>query len=68
VITRQWLRAYLTRMLDQMAAADEVRERVAVLERRYDHASLYSPSFLMAPERVRENTDAVIEVFAAPGR
>jgi probable F420-dependent oxidoreductase len=54
------------RMLDQMAAAgtlDEVRERVAVLEKRYDHAALYSPSFTMAPERVRENTFAIIDAF-----
>jgi probable F420-dependent oxidoreductase len=54
------------RMLDEMAAAgtiDEVRERVAVLEKRYDHAALYSPSFTMAPERVAENTLAIIEAF-----
>jgi alkanesulfonate monooxygenase SsuD/methylene tetrahydromethanopterin reductase-like flavin-dependent oxidoreductase (luciferase family) len=54
------------RMLDQMAAAgtlDEVRERVVVLEKRYDHAALYSPSFTMAPERVRENTFAIIDAF-----
>jgi probable F420-dependent oxidoreductase len=54
------------RMLDEMAAAgtlDEVRDRVAVLEKRYDHAALYSPSFTMAPERVTENTFAIIEAF-----
>jgi probable F420-dependent oxidoreductase len=54
------------RMLDEMAAAgplDEVRERVAALEKRYDHAALYSPSFTMAPERVRENTFAIIDAF-----
>jgi probable F420-dependent oxidoreductase len=53
-------------MLDQMAAAgtlDEVRERVAHLEKRYDHAALYSPSFTMAAERVRENTFAIIDAF-----
>lgn len=55
------------RMLDEMAAAgtlDEVRERVATLEKRYDHAALYSPSFTMAAERVTENTLAIIEAFS----
>ncbi|MCW2852240.1 MAG: 5,10-methylenetetrahydromethanopterin reductase, partial [Nocardioides sp.] len=55
------------RMLDQMAAAgtvEEVRQRVAVLEQRYDHAALYSPSFTLSPERVRENTTAILETFA----
>jgi probable F420-dependent oxidoreductase len=54
-------------MLDQMAAAGtlaDVRDQVARLEKRYDHAALYSPSFTLAPERVRENTLAVIEAFA----
>lgn len=54
------------RMLDEMAAAgplDEVRQRVAVLEKRYDHAALYSPSFTMSAERVRENTMNIIEAF-----
>jgi hypothetical protein len=34
------------RMLDEMAAAglDEVRELVALLEKRYDHAALHAPS------------------------
>jgi alkanesulfonate monooxygenase SsuD/methylene tetrahydromethanopterin reductase-like flavin-dependent oxidoreductase (luciferase family) len=53
-------------MLDEMAAAGtlaEVRERVAALEKRYDHAALYSPSFTLAPERVTENTMAIIEAF-----
>jgi probable F420-dependent oxidoreductase len=55
------------RMLDEMAAAgtlEEVRERVALLEKRYDHAALYSPSFTLSGERVRENTFAIIEAFA----
>jgi alkanesulfonate monooxygenase SsuD/methylene tetrahydromethanopterin reductase-like flavin-dependent oxidoreductase (luciferase family) len=54
------------RMLENMAAAgtlDEVRERVAVLEKRYDHAALYSPSFTMPAERVTENTFAIIDAF-----
>ena len=54
-------------MLGQMAATgtpDEVRDQVALLEKRYDHAALYSPSFTLSPERVRENTAAIIEVFA----
>jgi len=54
-------------MLAQMAATgtpDEVREQVALLEKRYDHAALYSPSFTLSPERVRENTTAILEVFA----
>lgn len=55
------------RMLDEMAAAgsaDDVRDQVARLEQRYDHAALYSPSFTLSPERVAENTTAVIETFA----
>ncbi|MCW2816097.1 MAG: 5,10-methylenetetrahydromethanopterin reductase [Nocardioides sp.] len=58
------------RMLDQMAAAgpaDEVRQRVAVLEQRYDHAALYSPSFTLDAERVRENTTAILETFSRTG-
>lgn len=54
-------------MLAEMAAAgttEEVRQQVEVLEKRYDHAALYSPSFTVAAERVRENTDAIIEAFA----
>jgi probable F420-dependent oxidoreductase len=54
-------------MLDEMAAAgtlEEVRDRVAVLEKRYDHAALYSPSFTLAPERVADNTLAIIDAFA----
>ena len=54
-------------MLEEMAAAgtlDEVRDQVAVLEKRYDHAALYSPSFTLAAERVSENTLAIIEAFA----
>jgi probable F420-dependent oxidoreductase len=54
-------------MLEQMAAAgtlEDVREQVALLEQRYDHAALYSPSFTLAPERVRENTLALVEAFA----
>jgi probable F420-dependent oxidoreductase len=54
-------------MLAGMAAAgtvEEVRQQVEVLEKRYDHAALYSPSFTLSAERVRENTDAIIEAFA----
>jgi alkanesulfonate monooxygenase SsuD/methylene tetrahydromethanopterin reductase-like flavin-dependent oxidoreductase (luciferase family) len=54
-------------MLDEMAVAgspDEVRDALGAFERRYDHAALYSPSFLLTPERVRENTTAIIETFA----
>ncbi|KRF21284.1 luciferase [Nocardioides sp. Soil797] len=53
-------------MIDQMAAAgtlDEVRAQVAKLEQRYDHAALYSPSFTMSAERIRENTFAIIDAF-----
>jgi probable F420-dependent oxidoreductase len=55
------------RMLDEMAVAgtaDEVRDALPALEKRYDHAALYSPSFTLAPERVAENTEAIIETFA----
>jgi probable F420-dependent oxidoreductase len=54
-------------MLEEMAAygtVQEVRERITELEKRYDHAALYSPSFLLAPERVSENTLAIIEAFS----
>jgi probable F420-dependent oxidoreductase len=54
-------------MLAEMAAygtAADVREQVERLERRYDHAALYSPSFTLSPERVAENTTAIIETFA----
>jgi probable F420-dependent oxidoreductase len=55
------------RMLEEMAAAgtaEDVRDQVARLEKRYDHAALYSPSFTLSPERVDENTTAIIETFA----
>jgi probable F420-dependent oxidoreductase len=54
-------------MLDQMAVAgtaDEVRDALPGLEKRYDHAALYSPSFTLPPERVAENTQAIIDTFA----
>jgi alkanesulfonate monooxygenase SsuD/methylene tetrahydromethanopterin reductase-like flavin-dependent oxidoreductase (luciferase family) len=54
-------------MLEQMAAAgtvEDVRDQLPVLEKRYDHAALYSPSFTLSLERVRENTAALIEIFA----
>jgi probable F420-dependent oxidoreductase len=54
-------------MVEQMAAAgtlEDVRDQVARLEKRYDHAALYSPSFTLSPERVRENTFALVEAFA----
>lgn len=55
------------RMLAEMAVcgtADQVRDALPALEKRYDHAALYSPSFTLTPERVAENTDAIIETFA----
>jgi alkanesulfonate monooxygenase SsuD/methylene tetrahydromethanopterin reductase-like flavin-dependent oxidoreductase (luciferase family) len=54
-------------MLAEMAAygtAADVREQVERLEKRYDHAALYSPSFTLSPERVAENTTAILETFA----
>lgn len=54
-------------MIDAMAAAgtaDDVRDQVAVLEKRYDRAALYSPSFTLSADRVAENTAAVIDLFA----
>jgi probable F420-dependent oxidoreductase len=60
-------RAVSPAMLDQMAVAgtaDEVRDALPGLERRYDHAALYSPSFTLPAERVAENTQAIIETFA----
>jgi probable F420-dependent oxidoreductase len=55
-------------MLGQMAVAGtaaEVRDALPALEKRYDHAALYSPSFTLPPERVAENTRAIIETFAS---
>ena len=55
------------KMLEEMAVAgtvDEVRDALPALEKRYDHAALYSPSFTLPPERVMENTEAIIETFA----
>ncbi|MCQ4079169.1 LLM class flavin-dependent oxidoreductase [Streptomyces sp. RB6PN25] len=54
-------------MLAQMAVAgtvDEVRDALPALEKRYDHAALYSPSFTLPPGRVAENTEAITEAFA----
>jgi probable F420-dependent oxidoreductase len=53
-------------MLGEMAVAgtvDEVRDALPGLEKRYDHAALYSPSFTLSPGRVAENTEAIIETF-----
>ncbi len=53
-------------MLEQMAIAgtqQEVLEVLPMFEKRYDHTALYSPSFTITPERVRENTEAIIETF-----
>jgi probable F420-dependent oxidoreductase len=55
------------KMLAEMSicgTAEEVRDALPALEKRYDHAALYSPSFTLAPERVAENTQAIIETFA----
>jgi alkanesulfonate monooxygenase SsuD/methylene tetrahydromethanopterin reductase-like flavin-dependent oxidoreductase (luciferase family) len=54
-------------MLAEMAVAGtaaEVRDMLPALERRYDHAALYSPSFTLPAERVAENTRAIIETFS----
>ena len=54
-------------MIEQMSVAgtaDEVRDALPAIERRYDHAALYSPSFTLSTERVAENTQAIIETFA----
>jgi probable F420-dependent oxidoreductase len=64
---RAMIEAVSGRMLEQMAVAgtpDEVRDALPALEKRYDHAALYSPSFTLPPERVAENTQAIIETFA----
>ena len=43
---------------------NEVRDALLALEKRYDHAALYSPSFTLSPERIAENTEAIIDTFA----
>jgi probable F420-dependent oxidoreductase len=57
-------------MIDQMSVAgtaDQVRDALPAIERRYDHAALYSPSFTLSAERVAENTRAIIETFRRRG-
>jgi alkanesulfonate monooxygenase SsuD/methylene tetrahydromethanopterin reductase-like flavin-dependent oxidoreductase (luciferase family) len=63
---RAMIEAVSDAMLEEMAVAgtaDEVRDALPALEQRYDHAALYSPSFTLTPERVAENTRAIIETF-----
>jgi probable F420-dependent oxidoreductase len=67
---RAMVEAVSDAMLAEMAVAgtaSEVRDMLPALERRYDHAALYSPSFTLTPERVAENTRAIIETFALRG-
>jgi alkanesulfonate monooxygenase SsuD/methylene tetrahydromethanopterin reductase-like flavin-dependent oxidoreductase (luciferase family) len=67
---RAMVEAVSDAMLAEMAVAgtaSEVRDMLPALERRYDHAALYSPSFTLTPERVTENTRAIIETFARRG-
>ncbi len=61
------IKAVTDEMLAQMALAgtqQEVIDAFPELERRYDHTALYSPSFTLTPQRVAENTSAIIETFA----
>lgn len=54
-------------MIDAIGAAGtaaEVREQVARREAEFDHVAVYSPSFQLTPERVTENTQALIEACA----
>jgi probable F420-dependent oxidoreductase len=56
-------------MVDQMSVAGtpaEVRDQLPALEERYDHCALYSPSFMLTPARVAENTEAIIDTFKRP--
>jgi hypothetical protein len=58
-------------MLDAIAVAgtpDQVRAGIARREADFDHASLYSPSFTMALERVQQNTLDLVRVEAASAR
>lgn len=44
---------------------DEARERLAQWENLTDHVLLYPPSVGTRPERLRENTRAIVETFAS---
>jgi alkanesulfonate monooxygenase SsuD/methylene tetrahydromethanopterin reductase-like flavin-dependent oxidoreductase (luciferase family) len=55
-------------MLDAIGVAgtpDQVRAGIARREADFDHLSLYSPSFTMSLERVKENTLELIRVGAS---
>jgi alkanesulfonate monooxygenase SsuD/methylene tetrahydromethanopterin reductase-like flavin-dependent oxidoreductase (luciferase family) len=57
------VRAVPDDMVDAMAltgTADDVLGRLGEFEARYDHTTLYSPSFLLTPERISENTAAIV--------
>jgi len=61
------IRAVGDEMLDAMGVAgtpDQVRAGIARREEDFDHLSLYSPSFTMTLERVRQNTLELIRVGA----
>lgn len=58
------------RMCDAIAVAgtpDEVAERLGEVAARYDEALLYSPSFGLPEERLRDNLDAIVDTFATSG-
>lgn len=55
------------RMLDAIGVAGNAEQVRAGIERRkadFDHIALYSPSFQMTPERVRENMLALVRAAA----
>ena len=54
-------------MLDAMGVAgtaEQVRAGITRRRRDFDHVALYSPSFTMTPERVRQNTLDLVQMIA----
>lgn len=65
--TNAMIEAVSDDMLDAIGVAgtaDQVRAGIARRASDFDHVALYSPSFTMTPERVRENTLNLVEVAA----
>jgi probable F420-dependent oxidoreductase len=65
------IRAVSDDMLDAIGVAGTADQVRAGIERRladFDHVALYSPSFTMTPERIRENMLALVQAGAGAAR
>jgi probable F420-dependent oxidoreductase len=61
------INAVSDRMLDEIAVAGTPAQVQAGIQRRlpdFDHVALYSPSFTMTPDRIRENMLALVQAGA----